>query len=218
VAAIVMADDGISFDGDSLTSGPLGGAETAFICLAEGLAARGHSVTIHNRCGAPMTRNGVCWEPIDKGLPDVADLYIANRGDKLMPLVPHAQARVFWIHNPGGYLKKWRYLSKLWRLRPAIVFSSNFHASSFPGWAASGERVTIPYGISQPFLEIDPPRTPPPPRVAFTSSPLRSLDWLLDLWAMRINPIIPAAELHVFSSPKTYGDHGDARAAQMNEL
>lgn len=218
MAVIVMADDGIAFDGDSLTTGPLGGAETAFISLAEGLAARGHGVTIHNRCGAPMTRNGVSWEPIEKGLPDTADLYIANRGDKLMPLVPGAGARVFWIHNPAGYLRKWRYLSKLWRLRPAVVFSSEFHAGSFPRWAPSGDRVTIPYGISQDFLDTAPPDSPPTPRVAFTSSPLRSLDWLLDLWAARIRPAVPAAELHVFSSPKTYGDHGDARAAEMNAV
>lgn len=218
MASIVMADDGIAFDGDSLARGPLGGAETAFISLAEGLAGHGHDVTIHNRCGAPMTRNGVAWEPIEKGLPETADLYIANRGDKLMPLVPDARSRVFWIHNPAGYLKKWRYLSKLWRLRPAVVFSSDFHAGSFPDWAPSGDRVTIPYGISQTFLDTVPPRTPPAPRVAFTSSPLRSLDWLLELWRDHIQPNVPGAELHVFSSPKTYGAHGDARAAQMNAV
>lgn len=218
MAAIAMADDGIAFDGDSLAHGPLGGAETAFVSLAEALARRGHDVTIYNRCGAPMMRNGVSWQPIEQGLPDSADLYIANRGDKLMPLVPDARSRVFWIHNPAGYLKKWRYLSRLWRWRPAVVFSSEFHARSFPGWAPSGDRVTIPYGISQPFLEADPSRTPPAPRVAFTSSPLRSLDWLLGMWSAHIRPELPTAELHVFSSPRTYGGHGDARAAQMNAI
>lgn len=218
MAVILMADDGIAFDGDSLTVGPLGGAETAFISLAEGFAARGHDVTIHNRCGAPMTRNGVDWKPIEQGLPDEADLYIANRGDKLMSLVESARSRVFWIHNPAGYLKKWRYLSQLWRWKPAIVFSSDFHAASFPGWAPSGERVTIPYGLSRAFLETESLKDVPAPRVAFTSSPLRSLDWLLDLWAAEIHTQVPAAELHIFSSPKTYGDHGDARAAQMNAI
>ena len=40
----------------------------------------------------------------------------------------------------------------------------------------------------------------------------------MELWAAEIHPRLPAAELHVFSSPKTYGDHGDARAAQMNAV
>jgi glycosyltransferase involved in cell wall biosynthesis len=218
MAVIVMADDGIAFDGDSLARGPLGGAETAFISLAEAFAGRGHAVTIYNKCALPMTRNGVAWEPIEHGLPRAADLYIANRGDRLLPLVPSARSRVFWIHNPAGYLKKWRYLSKLWWRRPAMVFSSQFHANSFPAWAPSGARVTIPYGISPVFLDTDPPREPPPPRAVFTSSPLRSLDWLLDLWVADIHPHIPAAELHVFSSPKTYGGHGAARATQMNAV
>ena len=218
MAAIVMADDGIAFDGDSLARGPLGGAETAFISLAEAFAARGHHVTIHNRCGAPMTRFGVDWEPLEKGLPDTADLYIANRGDRLLPEVPSARARVFWIHNPAGYLKKWRYISRLMRWRPTVVFSSEFHAASFASWMPSGGKATIPYGISSVFLDDVQPISAPAPRVAFTSSPLRSLDWLLDLWAAEIHPKLPTAELHVFSSPKTYGEHGNARAGQMNAV
>jgi glycosyltransferase involved in cell wall biosynthesis len=218
LAEIVMADDGIAFDGDTLATGPLGGAETAFVSLAEALAARSHRVTIHNLCSEPMDRNGVTWKPLNGELPDTADLYIANRGDRLLTLVPGAKARVFWIHNPAGYLKKWRYLSKLWRTRPKVVFSSNFHAASFPGCLPSGGGVTIPYGISQPFLAIDPPVGPPAPRAVFTSNPMRSLDWLLDLWAAEIQPSVPGGELHVFSSPKTYGDHGDARATAMNAV
>ena len=218
MAAIVMADDGIAFDGDSLARGPLGGAETAFISLAEALAARGHGVTIYNRCGAPMTRFGVNWEPLERGLPGAADLYVANRGDKLLSAVPEARSRVFWIHNPADYLKKWRYFSKMFRWRPTVVFSSIFHAESCAPWLPAGGKATIPYGISSVFLDVTPPAGPPAPRAAFTSSPLRSLDWLMALWAAEIYPRVPAAELHVFSSPKTYGDHGDARADQMNAV
>jgi glycosyltransferase involved in cell wall biosynthesis len=218
MAAIVMADDGIVFDGDSMDSGPLGGAETAFASLAEALAARGHRVSVFNRCKAPMERRGVAWRPLSDDLPDAADLYIANRGDKLIPLVSRARARVFWIHNPAGYLLKWRYLSKLWRWRPTIVFSGAYHAASYPRWAPAGGRAVIPYGISDAFMDVDGPVDPPPPRAVFTSSPLRSLDWLLDLWADKIRPSVPAAELHLFSSPRTYGTHGDTRSAQMNAV
>lgn len=218
MAVIVMADDGIAFDGDSLASGPLGGAETAFVSLAEALAARGHEVTIHNNCAAGMERHGVRWRPIGDGLPEEADLYVANRGDRLIPCVPRARRRVFWIHNPAGYLLKWRYLRKLWRWRPVIVFSGAHHAATCPGWVPDGGRETIPYGISDAFLSVAPAAAPPPPRAAFTSSPLRSLDWLLDVWARDIAPKVPSAELHLFSSPRTYGGHGDARAAQMNAI
>jgi glycosyltransferase involved in cell wall biosynthesis len=215
MARVVMADDGIEFDGHSLSEGPLGGAETAFISLAEALAARGHEVAIHNNCPRPGKVNGVDWFPLADGLPETCDLYVANRGNRLIAGIPGAARTIFWIHNPANYLLKWRYLKPLWRLRPAMVFSGRFHANSYPGWAPCGERIEIPYGISEVFRTTTPPETPPPPRAMFTSSPLRSLDWLLDLWAVLIRPAVPDAELHVFSGPATYGAHGGARAAQM---
>jgi len=39
MASVVMADDGIAFDGVMAETMPLGGAETAFVALAEALAA-----------------------------------------------------------------------------------------------------------------------------------------------------------------------------------
>jgi len=52
MAGVVMADDGIAFDGVMAETAPLGGAETAFVALAEALAARGHRVEARNRCRA----------------------------------------------------------------------------------------------------------------------------------------------------------------------
>ena len=51
MARIVMADDGIAFDGRTLEDRPLGGAETSFVEMANALAARGHDVLVCNRCG-----------------------------------------------------------------------------------------------------------------------------------------------------------------------
>ena len=218
MAVIIMADDGITFDGDSLATSPLGGAETAFVSLAEALAVRGHKVNIYNNCGQKMDRAGVSWYPLDRGLPEKADMYIANRGDKLIPLVPSAHTRIFWIHNPAGYLKKWRYFSKLFSLRPIIVFSSNFHVKSLPWWIPCGEKVIIPYGISKVFLETEATISTPAPRAVFTSSPLRSLGWLLDIWATAIQPYVPGSELHVFSGTKTYGEHGMRRVDRIQSV
>src|SRR5689334_11220215 len=111
MAEIVLADDGIPFDGRMASTGPLGGAETAVVGLAEALGRRGHRVSVYNRCAAALAHEGVEWRPLAGGLPAAADLYIANRGDKLLPLLPAARRRAFWIHNPASYLLKWRYLS-----------------------------------------------------------------------------------------------------------
>lgn len=218
MADIVMTDDGIAFDGDSLDAGPLGGAETAFASLARALAARGHRVWVRNMCAAPMTRDGVDWAPLSDGVPDACDLYVANRSDRLIPLAPGARAAVFWIHNPAGYLLKVRYLWKLWRRRPRIVFSGAHHAGTYPRWAPDGGRVVVPYGISDVFRAATPPAAPPPPRAVFVSNPMRGLAWLLGIWKEAIRPRCPGAELHLFSGAATYGSFGATRAAHMDAV
>jgi len=218
MADIVMADDGVPFDADSAMKGPLGGAESAFIALAEALAARDHRVHVVNRCAMPRTVRGVAWAPLQHGAPDRADLYIANRGDKLLTLVPRARRVAFWIHNPARYLIKWRYLTKLWRRRPTIVFLGDHHASTYPRWAPDGGRVVIPYGIAAPFLAASRGANPPPPRAIFTSNPLRALGWLLDVWSDRVRPRAATAELHIYSGPATYGAVGGVKAGPMESV
>jgi glycosyltransferase involved in cell wall biosynthesis len=214
---IVMADDGIVFDGDSMASGPLGGAETAFVSLAVALAGRGHRVRVFNMCAAPMQRDGVYWAPLAAGIPDRCDLYIANRSDQLLLAARRAKRAVFWIHNPARYLLKSRYLLKLALRRPPIVFSGAWHATTYPGWAPCGGRAVIPYGISDVFRTVQPEGVPPP-RAVFTSNPLRGLDWLLDIWRARIRPACPLAELHLYTGAATYGGFGAARAERMRPV
>lgn len=218
MAGIVLADDGIKFDGFTLSQRPLGGAETAFISLAEGLAARGHDVTILNHCDKAHENHGVKWRPLTDGFPKTADLYIANRGHKLLVKMPRAKRTVFWIHNPAGYLLKWRYLSRLWKIKPAIVFSGEHHLATYPKWAPCGERVVIPCGIENRFMAAEVGHEVPQKRAIFTSNPLRSLDWLVDLWAEKVHPLSPDAELHVFAGPQTYGSAGDEKALRMKTI
>jgi glycosyltransferase involved in cell wall biosynthesis len=215
MAHVVMTDDGIEFDGMTPSRGPLGGAEAAFLTAAEALAARGHRVEVRNRCAAPMKHNGVAWAPLASGVPERGDLYIANRSNHLIGLAPQARRRAFWIHNPGRYLRKWRYFSALWRHRPTIITTGRYHESTVPRWIPSGGRVSIPYAIPEAYRHATPLTAAPPPRAIFTSNPLRGLDWLLDQWKSRINPALPQAELHLYCGPSVYGAVGEAKAAPM---
>ncbi|HEV2334935.1 MAG TPA: glycosyltransferase family 4 protein [Stellaceae bacterium] len=213
---VVMADDGIAFDGRTAEAGPLGGAETAFVALAEALAARGHSVVARSRCRTALTHNGVGWAPIGEDVPQSCDLYIGNRGHRVMGLVARARRRLFWLHNPARYLRKPRILWRLARYRPRLVVSGAYHARTVPGWVPRGGVAIIPYGIFEGFRHAT-ERAPPAPRAIFTSNPLRGLDWLLDLWAARIAPAVPGAELHIYAGPAVYGLGGE-RARRMEQV
>jgi hypothetical protein len=222
MALIVLADDGIEFAGESPRNGPLGGVESSIVNFMEELARLGHNVMVRNMCREEKIISGVDWAPLFSGreynLPKKADLYIANRGDKLISLMPEASRTVFWIHNPAQYILKWRYLSKLWRLKPAIIFIGNYHASTYPAWAPGGERIVIPYGISDEFCKYSPRADTPLRRAIFTSNPLRSLDWLLQVWVDHIFPKTHDAQLHLFSGSSTYGKTGSKKNAEMERI
>ncbi len=204
MASVVMADDGIAFDGLSAEAGPLGGAETAFVALAEALAARGHRVEAYSRCTGASRHKGVAWAPVGSGVPDSCDLYIGNRGHRLVGLVPRPRRRVLWLHNPARYLRKPRIAWRIAWYRPLIVTTGAYHASTIPSWLRDGGRKIIPYGVLDQFRHAE-PREPPPPRAVFTSNPLRGLDWLIALWVARIKPAVPAAELHIYAGTAVYG-------------
>src|SRR5260370_27621089 len=103
MAHVVMADDGIAFDGAMAEAGPLGGAETAFVALAEALAARGHRVEARSNGRAAISHKGVGWAPLSPDLPSTCDLYIGNRSHRVIGLVRRAKRRLFWLHNPAFY-------------------------------------------------------------------------------------------------------------------
>lgn len=192
---IILADDGIAFDGRDVASRPMGGAESCVAWLAEAFAARGHDIHCYTRCRETATFAGVSWHPIADGVPLTADLFIANRGNRVLPLVPRARAMAFWIHNPAQYLNKFRYLWPLAKRRPTSVFLSRFHAST-AGVLLPTRKAVIPHGVHPAFAPQ--PSAPPPPRAVYLSNPLRGLDKTLDLWLTRVVPAVPGAELHLY--------------------
>ena len=217
MAEIVLADDGLRFDGRTPEERPLGGAESAVVGLVEALAARGHRVIVANRCARPLEHRGVAWRPLADGLPERADLYIANRGDQLIALLPRARARAFWLHNPARYVLKPRYLWKIWRRHPTLIFAGKFHQASYPAWAP-GRRVVIPLGIEASFRALPERAAAPARRAIFASQPLRGLDWLLDVWRRRIRPALADAELHLYTGAATYGGALGRREAEIASL
>jgi glycosyltransferase involved in cell wall biosynthesis len=159
----------------------------------------------------------VRWAPLSDGVPRSCDLYIGNRGHRVIGLVPRVRRRLFWLHNPARYLRKPRNLWRLAWYRPTLVVTGSYHAHTVPAWLPRGGCEIIPYGVLDCFRRAV-PREPPPPRAVFTSNPLRGLDWLLDLWVARIAPALPQAELHIYAGPAVYRGAAGKRAAEMEAV
>lgn len=193
---------------DDLRKAPLAGAESAFVELAQALARRGHRVLVRYGGSRTFQEGTLDWAPFGRPVPVGADLHVANRDSRLLTSVPRPRHRVLWLHNTARYLLRPRHQLRLLRHRPTLVFSGRYHRSTYPWWLPPYDRVEIPYGIPEPFRHAAPPAKAPGPRAVFTSNPLRSLDWLLDVWQRRIRPRVPQAELHLFSGPSTYGAWG----------
>jgi hypothetical protein len=214
---VVLADAGLAFDGLTPRERPLGGAESAFVALAEALAALGAEVHAYAKDAREMDHLGVRWRKAGAAWPKKIDLFVANRSPRLLSARLDAKVRAFWLHNPAQFLSKPRYLWPIVTRAPTIVFAGPSHAATAPGWLP-GRRVQIPLGVEAPFLETPRAPGPPPPRAIFTSNPTRGLSPLLLLWRETIRPAVPDAELHVFSGPQVYDATGPRAAAMRAAL
>ena len=200
---------------------PIAGTQTAFVELSRAFAKLGHQVCVLTRTSELLDTESYKWLHLDEANTNGEfDLMIVNVSIALFNQFKHVKAKrkVLWIHNEAKYLIYWSRLRNLILFRPIIVFSGEYHASTLPFFIPTGRRVIIPYGLSEQILISErQAQLTPAPKVFFTSNPLRSLRWLVDLWVEHINPVIPEAELHIFSSWKTYGKWGESVKERMKQ-
>ena len=112
----------------------------------------------------------------------------------------------------------WNRLKYLIRFLPVIIFSGKYHSSTLPFFIPCGGRKIISYGLSKSLFEVEKEKVLPlEKKVFFTSNPLRSLRWLVDVWVNHIYPLHPDASLHVFSNWKTYGAWGNSVQERMKK-
>lgn len=206
---------------DDLEMKPIAGTQTAFIELSRAFHKLGNDVTVLTRSIKTIDIKNYRWLDLDiKNSDNVYDLMIVNVSPALLRQFNHVKARkkVLWIHNTAQYLLYWNRLKYLLFYRPIIVFSGNYHLSTLPFYIPTGGRRVISFGLTDYLFHDNVQRKRIPfPKVFFTSNPLRSLRWLVDIWVEKIHPLVPLAELHVFSGWETYGKWGESVKARMKE-
>lgn len=214
---IALFDDSIEFDGYMPASFALGGAEKALAALAAALAARGHEVTVFNRCSHAIEAQGVRWRPWDSLRPIDTDALVAFRRPSLLTQVRKVDRRVLWLTGPPDALAKPAVDKVLKELSPSLVFVGPTQAARWRGprlpWAV------IPPGVNDDYIASGGRLGRGGPPVAITTThPAHGLDWLLDLWVSRIHPRSPTAELHVYSALLVRPDLGRALPEEYKPL
>lgn len=176
----------------------LGGSETALIKLAESFAANHDTLcTTFGRIDNPGYYNGVRYRQADAFIPDVRqDAYIAWRWPEAADL-PMKGRMILWMHDTDAGD----------RLTPArayrfdkIVVLSEWHREhmlrTYP-WLGASKLVVIGNGVDPERFTVG-EVTREPLRVAYTSSPDRGLDVILEHIWPKVTEAVPDAELHVY--------------------
>jgi glycosyltransferase involved in cell wall biosynthesis len=206
------------FDSD-LEEKSIAGTQTAFIELSRAFEKSGNTVNVYTDTLRVLETPQRTWNQLSQVDASVEyDLMIVNVSPYLFESFKHIKTKkkILWIHNEAKYLLYWHRLKFLLKHRPVVVFSGEYHKSTLPLFIPTGGRKVISYGISDNVLNMStnkPDETNK--KVYFTSNPLRSLRWLVDLWVAEIHPHHPDAELHVFAGWKTYGAWGIAVKNRM---
>ena len=206
------------FDSD-LEEKSLAGTQTTFIELSRAFEQLGAVVNVYTDSLRVLDTGGRTWSQLSQiDANREYDFMIVNVSPYLFESFKHIKTKkkILWIHNEAKYLLYLNRLKFLLKHRPVVVFSGEYHKSTLPFFIPTGGRRVISFGISDNVLNM----TPCSPdernkKVFFTSNPLRSLRWLVDLWVKEIHPQVPDAELHVFSGWKTYGAWGNSVKNRM---
>jgi glycosyltransferase involved in cell wall biosynthesis/2-polyprenyl-3-methyl-5-hydroxy-6-metoxy-1,4-benzoquinol methylase len=100
---IVIATEGLEFDGDTLKKKSIGGSETAVISLANSLHKLGHEITVYNRCPQEGFYDGVEYINISRwdefancGYADVA---IVSRFVQMLNIKLNTKLNILWNHD-----------------------------------------------------------------------------------------------------------------------
>ena len=206
------------FDSD-LEEKSIAGTQTAFIELSRAFEQSGAVVNVYTETLLALHGTRRTWNQLSEVDGTVSyDLMIVNVSPFLFESFNHitAKRKILWIHNEAKYLLYWNRLKYLITYRPVVVFSGKYHKSTLPFFIPTGGRKIISYGISESVLKMTPcNQVERNKKVYFTSNPLRSLRWLVDLWVTEIHPKCPEAELNVFAGWKTYGAWGNSVKNRM---
>jgi protein O-GlcNAc transferase len=200
---------------------PLGGTQSAICYLAEALAALGNEVFLLNNTSEPGMSRGVdCRLRVGdranlellRSLDFLVIVNVVGKALEVKPLLGQQTQLILWVHNEPGFV----FLENLKNQQEinacdAFVFVSDWQREQFHSRFAIdlNRSCVLRNAIAPCFANIFPDnisiRSPKsqPPILAYTSTPFRGLDILLNVFP-EIRQTVPGTRLKVFSSMKVH--------------
>jgi glycosyltransferase involved in cell wall biosynthesis len=206
---IAIYNNGIVFDGGTPANQPLGGSESSIVYMARELVRAGHTVSVYCNCTRPGLYEGVAYIHYHQFFSDHRaspwDSVIAFRSFDPMLLGRLAPRMIFWTGDADDQPCLEHFEHPVMQQNVDLVFCvSQWHRESFiRRFGLPAQKVIATRNGFSP--ELIPPAGPRDVfRSAYTSTPFRGLDILLDVFPT-IRQQVPTATLDVFSSMKVYG-------------
>ena len=198
---------------------PLGGSESAVCYLAEALAQAGHETFLLHPCSAPEQSRGVQCLPLPaSGLPPLLALdalvvlNLAGRGRDLRRLLAPATALIYWTGHAFDQpaVMPLRYSAER-DAYDGFAFVSDWQRRQYVHYFGidSEKSGVLRNGISPDFQDLFGEgesilaAKSRPPALAYTSTPYRGLDLLLEAFPA-IRRAVPGVTLKVFSGMGVY--------------
>lgn len=198
---------------------PLGGSQSAMCYLAENLAQLGHEIYLINNTKKTGIYRGVyCYslEEINTNFFSNIDvLIIQNRpsfGFTFKNLISKNCSLILWSQHAEDQPAVQDLLNpELVNIYDQIVLISNWQCEQYlKTFPISSQKITIlQNAVSPTFIDLFPnnqnilKHKTQPPILAYTSTPFRGLDLLLEIFPY-LRQFIPEITLKVFSSMKVY--------------
>jgi tetratricopeptide (TPR) repeat protein len=201
--AIMTGDTAIDAWGPWSLKEGIGGSEEAVIRLSRQLSKLGWKVVVFGKPGSTtgLDEDGVMWRNYwDCNLDDEFDVFVAWRAPFIFEKKIKARKSYLWLHDvmePGEFTPE-----RIANFTKCIVLS-NYHRDLFP--MIPDEKILLSANGIDPeeFAALDGKIERKPHKLVYTSSHVRGLAYLYDIWP-EIKKAVPDATLDVYYGRGSY--------------
>ncbi len=215
---VTLVDDSIPFNGMTPAFQPLGGPEKAFASLPAALARQGHVVRVINRAPNSIGFENVSWVHWEGRRPPITEVLIAFRKPTLLEFTRATKARILWVAGPPDYLHRPQVHDLIERTEAKLVFLGAAHAAAYNSTDNKIKHRNVTPGVREEYRDADAMAPADPPTAVVTTHPKHDLAWLLDVWAERIRPQVPTAQLHIYSASFKRAEGGETLADDLKAI